>query len=154
MYKAAITAHRDLAESDHDVIFNTMADLLTDPDLEAIYFGGASGGDTVALQACLDITMMNRPKLIVVVPDQLTKQHPGTWWASRQADELIEMGLTIQKSDGWAAYHARDRYMVDHADKLIAFWDGIKKGGTYNTKVYGEALKKYVIPVSIIGRNK
>lgn len=150
MYKAAITAHRDLAESDRDIIFDTMFELITDSELEAIYFGGASGGDTVALQACLDIIMMDRPQLIVVLPTKLTNQHPETWWMSSRADKLIELGLEKKHS----SYQIRDKYMVDNADKLIAFWDGIEKGGTYDTKIYGESLKKNVIHIPIIGRNK
>lgn len=153
-YSVAITAHRDLADTDYDVIFNTMAELLSTQEVDSIYFGGASGGDTVALQSCLDISCMNKPRLIVVLPAKLENQHPQTWPISKRANQLIELGLPITKSDGWKAYHIRDRYMVDHAEKTIAFWDGIKKGGTFNTKKYAEDTKKIVASIPIIGRNK
>jgi hypothetical protein len=30
-------------------------------------------------------------------------------------------------------YRARNRYLVDHASRLIAGWDGVPSGGTYHT---------------------
>ena len=50
---ASITAHRDLAPSDAAVIQGAMQTLVAHPSVDAIYFGGARGGDTIALQAAL-----------------------------------------------------------------------------------------------------
>ncbi len=35
-------------------------------------------------------------------------------------------------------YMIRNRYMVDHSDRVIAIYDGVSRGGTYNTVRYAE----------------
>lgn len=151
--KIAITAHRELQPIDYETIQIKMIDLVTNPDVEAIYFGGASGGDTEALEAALNIIYMHKPKLIVVLPNKLERQHPQTHAASRRADQLIELGLAITSKDYYSAYHRRDEYMVNNAECVVAFFDGIPKGGTHYTLEYGKKTNKTVEVVPILGRN-
>jgi len=49
-----------------------------------------------------------------------------------------EMGYNV------AWYFERDRWMVDHADEVIAAWDGVKKGGTWETIKYAVLQNKSV----------
>lgn len=42
-------------------------------------------------------------------------------------------------------YTARDYYMVDHSDVVLAVWDGIAAGGTYKTAEYAKKQGKEVI---------
>ena len=153
-HRVAITANRLLLPEDHGVIFTAMTKLLTDPAVEAIYFGGAIGGDTIALQACLDVVMMDRPRLIVVVPNMLKNQPSSTHTASKSADELIELGRPITNADGWRAFHARNEYMVDHAQTVVAFWNKVPKGGTYACMSYARKQGKPVEIVEIKGEDK
>lgn len=45
------------------------------------------------------------------------------------ADEWVELAEAFYKG----CDDARDQYMVDHSDKLIAIWDGNKSGGVWST---------------------
>lgn len=151
----AITANRLLVPEDHDVIFREMTELITLPEIEAIYFGGALGGDTVALKACLDICCLNRPKLIVVVPNRLSDQPVGTHQLSRRADQIIELGQPITMADGWRAYKARNEYMVDHATEVVAFWNkSTGPSGTASCIQYALKTNKPCRIVQILGEDK
>ena len=44
---------------------------------------------------------------------------------------------------------ARNRYMIDKCDVLIAVYDGFSKGGTYNAINYAKKIGKKIIYVSI-----
>ena len=48
-----------------------------------------------------------------------------------------------------AAYETRNRWMIDRADKVLAFWDGSLNGGTANAVRY--ARKKHVPLVNAWG---
>lgn len=151
----AITANRKLAPQDYDDIFEEMSFLITSPNIEAIYFGGAVGGDTVALKSCLDIVCLTRPRLIVVVPNRLQDQPRETHAVSRRADEIIELGMPITSADGWRAYKARNEYMVDHADHLVAFWNkSTKPSGTGSCISYAYKVGKTVKIIEITGEDK
>lgn len=39
----------------------------------------------------------------------------------------------------------RDRYMVDHADAVLCVWDGVCRGGTYDTWKYAMQQGKKII---------
>lgn len=153
-FSVAITANRSLDLDDHVTIFNKMAELVTNENIEKIYIGGAVGGDTVALQAALDISKstMYRPKFIVVVPDTLKRQVSSTWPISKQADEIIELNEAITAENGYEAYHIRNRYMVDHAEQVVAFHSADKAGGgTLKTIRYAQLCGKPVDIIYLIG---
>jgi hypothetical protein len=72
----------------------------------------------------------------VVVPDTLDAQPLGTRDVSRRADEVVELRRPIDAADGWRAYHARNRWIVDRASLVVAFWDGAPRSGTGATVAY------------------
>lgn len=51
--------------------------------------------------------------------------------------------VEIVSPGGYAAWkmHERNRWMVDHADHILALWDGGKDGGTANCIEYAEKKK-------------
>lgn len=153
-YRVAITANRKLLEEDHVTIFNKMVELVTDPDVEAIYIGGAVGGDTVALEAALDIVCMDKAKLIVVVPCKVENQPRATHSATRRADEIIELGNPITSANGYESYKIRNRYMVDNAENTVGFWSGDKKSGTWHAINHAQMTDKIVEIVTIKGLDK
>ncbi len=55
----------------------------------------------------------------------------------------------IQEKYDISCFMKRNKYMVDHSDIVIAIWNGIKKGGTYNTIAYAQGQGKNVIPIHI-----
>lgn len=150
-YNIAITANRKLIENDNKIIFNQMAELVTCGDVESIYFGGAIGGDTVALEAALSIRCMDRPKLIVVVPCKLENQPKSTHVVSQQADQIIELNNPITPNDGFNSYKIRNIYMVDHAEKTVGFWSGDIKSGTWHAINYTQNCNKNVEIITIQG---
>jgi len=148
---ASITAHRELAASDHAVIQKAMQTLVKHPDVDAIYFGGARGGDTVALQAALYFRTDQRPWLTVVVPDKLQHQPAETHVWSRKADEIIELGNPITRDDYFRSYTIRDQYLVDVASYLVAFFSGNYKSGTGKTVRMAEKDGVQVHKVKVAG---
>lgn len=152
-YVTMVTAHRDLAPEDHVKIYTIMDQEVSNPEVEKIYFGGAFGGDTVALQASLKARLhrINFPKLVVVLPKTLKKQRTDLQEITKQADEIIELKLSRKiYNDIWWEH---DKWMVDHADRCLSFFDGIEAGGTYNAMKYAENQGKTVTIIDLIGRN-
>lgn len=47
------------------------------------------------------------------------------------------------------AYISRDKYLVDNCDILLAVWDGIEQGGTWQTIKYAQAQGKDIIYMMI-----
>ena len=62
----------------------------------------------------------------------------------QQADKVHNAS---QKFTPWCI-STRNRYLIDHADMLIAAWNGLEEGGTYNTVKYAQKKKK---PIRYLG---
>lgn len=162
----AITASRDLGPDATGQIELGMARLLSTPRSE-IRFGGARGGDTIALRAAREIIRSRtsrepqaRPTLVVFVPSSLADQPREAIRAIEEcADRVCELGLPVGMS---VSYHRRNRMMLDGgvvqarrrvgpgglsdqliptirlpADALMVFWNG-GPGGTAYTICYAE----------------
>jgi hypothetical protein len=144
-----ITAHRELAEGDDLRIRKGMADFIAFNDFDYIMFGGARGGDTVALAAALECRsiLVRSPstrdlKLIVVVPDTLAVQPRETWEVSQRADRVIELHHPITRADNFWALHHRNEFMLEWVHpqgRLLAFWNG-EKSGTANAIHYARRI--------------
>jgi len=145
--RVAVTGNRGTTVRDRAVIRATMRALVADAEVAEIWFGGALGADTTALEAALEFRRGARPRLIVVLPDTLAAQPRETRDASERADERIELGHPIRAEDRWRAYHERNRYLVEHATQLIAFWNGEPRSGTSAT--IGLARKRGM-PVEVV----
>lgn len=107
-------------------------------EADVIYFGGARGADSDALEWFAK----NRPqvKRIVVVPNTVKEQPAEARPKIEQfAQELIELHLTSENR-----YMVRNHYLVDHSNELIAFYDFRGKGGTYQTINYARSKGKKV----------
>lgn len=147
---ASITAHRELAEQDPQRIHNAMRVLVSREDLDAVYFGGARGGDTEALKAALYFRGKNpRPWLTVVVPHTLDQQPAETHFWTKKADEVIELRNPITRDNHFKSYLIRDRYLVDCASYLVAFFNGDYKTGTGATVRMAEkdGLEVHKVPI-------
>ncbi|QNG55288.1 hypothetical protein H6H00_01510 [Pseudonocardia petroleophila] len=115
------------------------------------YVGGASGVDTAALQW---LAAHSESALTVVVPCRTVDQPPGPAEVVerlRGEDRLagvVEMGATLL---GKAAYHARDRWMVEHSGFVIGFPRGEESlgGGTWYTLNYAaeQGRARLVVPL-------
>ena len=149
--KIAITGSRKVHPDDYKIISQHMKTLCMDSQVECIYFGGAIGVDSLALQSSLECEP--RPRLILVVPDKLSNQPRSTWEPSKQADEIIELCNPITYDDFFYSYKLRNIYMVDHSDKTVAFWTGDTKSGTYHTITYTRSKNKPcdIVPLKVGG---
>lgn len=49
-----------------------------------------------------------------------------------------------QEYPGPWVYHKRNEWMVDNADRVLAYWSGKESGGTYACVKYAEKVKKKV----------
>lgn len=115
------------------------------------YVGGASGVDTAALQW---LAQNSEAALTVVVPCRVVDQPVGSAEVidslrgeDRLAD-VVEMGATLL---GKAAYHARNRWMVDQSGLVIGFPRGDESagGGTWYTLNYAaeQGRARLVVPL-------
>ena len=134
-----VTGSRDFSLEGEKLIQEVIASYCTNPSVEAIIFGGARGADTIALRAALNSRKDYSPKLVVALPVNVAYQPKDTQVITCQADELIEMGLS-----GKTMYYIRNQYIVTHCTPLIAFWNGDKKSGTFQTINLAKAEKKLV----------
>jgi len=100
------------------------------------YFGGARGVDTDALEY-LGKTQPGSVRT-VVVPNRLIDQPVATRAITkRYASNIVEL-----KNSGANRFMIRNRFMVDKAHKLNAFYDFRGRGGTYNTIEYAKTKGK------------
>ena len=69
--------------------------------------------------------------------------------AKRRYKKILENSEVITVSDCYSssAFIDRDKKLVDDCDKILAVWDNLKNGGTWDTIEYAEVKGK---PVEII----
>ena len=100
------------------------------------YFGGARGIDSDALEHIAK----TQPQSIrtVVVPNRIIDQPVSSRAIiQKHATEIIEL-----RNSGPDHYMIRNRYMVDNATRVNAFYDYRGRGGTFNTIEYARAEGK------------
>lgn len=114
------------------------------------YVGGASGVDTAALQWLAE---NSEASLTVVVPCRVVDQPAGSAEVidrlrGEDRVDVVEMGATLL---GKAAYHERNRWMVDHSGLVIGFPRGDESvgGGTWYTLNYAaeQGKARLVVPL-------
>ena len=148
----AITGHRKLSPADAALVTARVEALIYEVRPAAVIFGGAVGVDTVALAAAQHhrshrggTVRAHRSRLVVIVPDVVRAQpHEAREAIRLYADEVVEMRNPIKRADGWAAYHARNREMVDRATHVLAFWDGDTRTGTGSCVAYAQRMGRGV----------
>lgn len=112
-----------------------------DRGVRTFYAGGAAGFDTHGAEAVLTLKRF-RPEIRLVLA--LPTREPNSAWSERQKRRFQEI---MSKADEIhaetegpatvAALHARNRFMVDHADLVISYLSA-QSGGTYATVRYAE----------------
>ena len=114
--------------------------------------GFADGVDQYFAEIVLEMKKMNPAlKLIAVIPYR------------KRLDSLMEKGRTYKMLEGCAdvvvmqeeyhpnVYSRRCHYMVEHADRVIAVYDGREKGGTVRMIRFAHQMKKELreIPIGL-----
>ena len=151
-----VTGHRDLPQKEINrvkavlrrEIEKSIADGFT------CFMGGfAEGVDQYFAEIVLEMRKSNPVlKLVAVIPyqkrlDNLRKKKQTYEMLEDCADVVV-----IRKEYQPSVYSHRNRYMVEHSDRVIAVYDGREKGGTAGTIRFTHVLKKELreIPVGKI----
>lgn len=135
----AISGIRDVSEKSLATVEETMAKL---QDASQLRFGGARGVDTWALRAVAELEPS--ASLVVIVPYCVSDQPSEAQKAIRAyADHVIELRLRPNRR----AYLHRNDVLIETADRLVAFTDGRRSGGTSYTM---RQAKELGIPVEVV----
>lgn len=135
-----VTGTRAVTSADHPRVETLFGEHLGPfaRDDAHFYLGGAAGIDTLALQW---LARRTAASFTVVVPCHLRQQPPeaveevGRWRESGRLTAVVELGAARLDT---AAYHARNRWMVDRSRLVVAFpRDLAAAGGTWFTTEYG-----------------
>ncbi len=154
----AITGHRKLTPADGALVTARVESLIYEVRPDVVIFGGAVGVDTVALAAAQHhrshrggTVRAHHSRLVVIVPDVVAAQpHEAREAIRLYADEVVELRKPVARADRWAAYHARNRVMVDRATHVLGFWDGGHRSGAGSCISYAQRMGR-VVWVETIG---
>ncbi|GAA1861722.1 hypothetical protein GCM10009836_47410 [Pseudonocardia ailaonensis] len=151
--RVAVTGTRSIGDAPDDELagaFETYLRPFADPTAQFLV-GGASGVDTAALQWLAKNT---EAALTVVVPCRILDQPAGSVEVIETLRDqgrlaVVELGATLL---GKAAYHARDRWIVDRSDLVIGFPRGSESGGggTWYTLAYAaeQGKVRVIVPLA------
>ena len=102
----------------------------------AIYDGMSQGADQIIATAAKELGI----PIVCCYPFPKKIFHPVEQWITEN-NQIIFVSPQYSKD----AYNIRDRFMVDHAAKLLCVWDGIGWGGTFLTRNYALQQGKEII---------
>lgn len=151
----AISGTRSTSHRADEEYFRVFADLVAPyaqrGEAVRFYLGGAPGIDTLGLRWLAEET---RATLTVVVPATVVAQPEPARDAVRAAVAAGRVDLVVELEHpdfpSTAAYHVRNRYMVDNSEMLIAFPLATgAAGGTLHTMEYAatKGLPRLIVPV-------
>ena len=131
----------------HDWLRARVRELLLELQPKEAISGMALGFDQIAAQACLDIGV----PFVAAVPFEtqfmqwpLESQQAYATLLNKAA--RVHVVDPVSPTTGWEAaqkLHARNHWMVDNSDEVIAAWDGTK-GGTMECVKYAEKIGRLV----------
>jgi uncharacterized phage-like protein YoqJ len=137
----ALTGHRperlgypnvnDFIDEEWVRIMDWLKEKVKEEHITDAYCGMASGCDIAFGLACLELKDEDYPIALHCILPCKDYNQSDEWYSTLKlhADEWVELSDEFYKG----CDNARDQYMVDHSDKLIAIWDGIKSGGVWST---------------------
>ena len=135
--KLAVTGHRPQRLKGQEKLIKEWAvEQLTCLQPSAVYNGMAQGADQIVAIAAKELGI----PVICCYPFPKKHYHPIEQWIMEN-NQVIFVSPKYSKD----TYSIRDKFMVDHADKLLCVWDGIGGGGTFLTRNYALQKNKEVI---------
>jgi len=137
-----ITGHRDYP--DRAALYRGINQLKANQ----YYFGGATGVDSDALEY-IGKTQPNSIRTVVVPNRVIDQPLPARAAIKNYATNVIEL-----KNSGPDRYFIRNRYMVDHSQKTVAFYDFRGRGGTLQTMNYAQNKGKLLTTNPLVEFNK
>ena len=116
---------------------------------DTFYEGVARGMDIVFGEQVLLAKQQGFPhiKLVGVIPHEEQAAKWSEAWRNRYFSLMANSDDEVLISRHYTrdCYHQRNRYMVDHADVLIAVYDGLASGGTAYTVDYARKKGKTIV---------
>jgi uncharacterized phage-like protein YoqJ len=147
-----VSGHRSERILNMQFVKTQLEHAFSDLKAERVLQGMCEGVDLVAARTSYD---MNIP-FWAVIPWKGHK--PSADISSIYLNAKVYAEKVVYVSDsmtytGPDLFHARNRYIVDNSDTLVAVWDGTKKGGTWETIKYAKAQEKpvWLIHVGVWG---
>ena len=122
---------------------------LIDDGYTTFYVGMAEGVDTYIVEILLMLKMhygYSNISIQAVIP---FREFCARWSQSSRDRYYMLLGLvdrviTMSETYDERAIFMRNKYMVDNSDMVLAVYDNIKNGGTYNTLMYARSIGKDV----------
>ncbi len=148
--KCALTGHRDLPENfDGNGLYDMLEKSISE-GYDTFYCGMARGFDLFALDCLVSLGRKYSLKLIACIPYR-GQENSFSAEDREKYSRLLEWcdeQVVLYPTYCYGCYHARDRYMVDNADLVIAYCVK-EKGGTAYTLRYAEQKGK---EIRVLGR--
>lgn len=88
-------------------------------------------------------------ELIAVIPYRKRLDSLKTKGRTYEMLEACRDVVVIQEEYQPSVYSHRNRYMVEHSDRVIAVYDGREKGGTVRTIRFAHQMKKELREISV-----
>lgn len=137
----AVTGHRSEDAESEDTVRTKFRDAFHASGASVVIVGMANGADLWAGDVALDLGL------------EVWAARPWRTHGPRRGDEALyarviegaSRVVDVVDADTYPgpwAYHRRNEWMVDHADELLAYWSGKKKGGTFACVNYCKAVQK------------
>jgi hypothetical protein len=149
--RLAITGHRpEKLPQDLDEYISVLTDTLFVLGPSYMYQGMAPGADLLAAYAAFQTGKLPFEAVIPYAGHRdmmKTDYWRSMWDSARHYAEHVEVLSDSLTYPGHWCMHNRNRYMVDHADQVLALWDGSEDGGTWSTVKYARSKGK---PINII----
>ncbi len=148
-----VTGHRDLPQNEVSHIKAALQkeiEAAINDGFTRFMSGFAEGADQYFVELVMEKKKSNPAlEIIAVIPYQKRlenlKERPQTYEMLEACAEVVVM----QQEYNPSVYSHRNRYMVEHSDRVIAVYDGREKGGTVRTIRFAHQLRKELreIPV-------
>ncbi|MGM9681781.1 MAG: SLOG family protein [Eubacteriales bacterium] len=148
----AFTGHRMVSRENQKRcadLLNRLIPRLAGQGITTFYTGGALGFDTVAAERLIELRDRHGLpiRLILALPcrDQCAKWSFSDIRRFRQIESLADDAVVLSENYYDGCMQVRNRYMVDRANTLIAFFQPEMAGGTAYTVKYAQRLGRRII---------
>jgi uncharacterized phage-like protein YoqJ len=149
MIKVAITGHRPEDLKNPEWVHATLKDVLTQINPDILYQGMAAGADLLSAQIAYELSIPFVAAKPWATHTPRLEDSELYEWVLDNAFEVVDVS-SLRYYAGPFLYHARNEYMVDHADIVVAIWNGHKKGGTAACVRYANRKNKPLIQINPI----
>ena len=151
-----VTGHRDLPQNEINKVKAALEheiDAAVTDGFTCFMSGFADGADQYFAELVLERKQTNPVlELIAVIPYRKRLDSLNKKTRTRELLEACADVVVIQEKYLPSVYSHRNRYMVEHSDRVIAVYDGRENGGTAKTIRFTHRMKKELreIPVGEI----